>query len=398
MPNQFLSDEFGDIEDYFVTDYWLIDQFVGDTLWGWGQNFDGQLGTNDLTTRSIPITTFAGGTTWKQVAGGRSSRAAIKTDGSLWTWGRNNLGQLGLNDVTYRSIPVTTFAGGTNWKSIASGGYHYVALKTDGTLWTWGDNNTGQLGTNNTTTRSTPVTTFAGGTNWKSVSSSLGFVNSTGHIAAIKTDGSLWLWGRNDAGQLGDNTTTQRNTPVTTFLGGTTWKSVVAGYRCTAAIKTDGSLWTWGSNGSGQLGVNDTNGRTTPVTTFAGGNNWKSVGSEAAHILAIKSDGTLWGWGFNLYGQLGNFSNTDRSTPVTTFSGGTNWKSVAGNIEHSAALKTDGTLWVWGRGDSGRLGTNDTTNRSTPVTTFAGGNNWKQVSCGRFDTAAIQSGLNVDLS
>ena len=168
MSSNFNSPE-GNLEDYFVDEYFLIDQFVGDTLWTWGRNSYRTLGTNDGTHRSTPVTTFAGGTNWKQVDS-KYSTAAIKTDGTLWVWGYNNFGQLGINDTTNRSTPVTTFAGGTNWKSVACGVLHSAAIKTDGTLWTWGYNNYGQLGTNDTDPKSTPVTTFAGGTNWKQVS------------------------------------------------------------------------------------------------------------------------------------------------------------------------------------------------------------------------------------
>jgi alpha-tubulin suppressor-like RCC1 family protein len=229
MPNQFLSPE-GDIENYFVTEYWLIDQYVGDTLLTWGSGTGGQLGDNTIISRSTPVTTFAGGTNWKQVGGGGYHTAAIKTDGTLWSWGSNNFGQLGDNTATQRNTPVTTFAGGTNWKQVAGGYNHTAAVKTDGTLWTWGLNTSGQLGDNTTITKSTPVTTFAGGTNWKQVAG--GYI----HTAAIKTDGTLWTWGRNSSGQLGDNTNINRSTPVTTFAGGTNWKQVAGGNNHTAAV------------------------------------------------------------------------------------------------------------------------------------------------------------------
>jgi len=384
MPNQFLSDEFGDIEDYFVTDYRLIDNFVGDTLWVWGYNNNGQLGVNDTNTRTTPVTTFAGGTTWKQISCGNNHTAAIKTDGTLWTWGSSAQGQLGLNDTNTRTTPVTTFAGGTNWKQISCGSNHTAAIKTDGSLWVWGWNNFGGLGINvSGGDRKTPVTTFAGGTNWKSVDG-----GKRGHTVAIKTDGTLWGWGFNDFGQLGTNDAIDRSTPVTTFAGGTNWKSVAGGYSHTAAIKTDGSLWSWGKNDFGQLGNFTTTTRSTPVTTFAGGTNWKSVVSGTSGTLAIKTDGTLWNWGRN-EGRLGANDGTSlKNTPVTTFAGGTNWKSIASGTQ-SAAIKTDGTLWTWGVNPSGQLGTNDTTERQTPVTTFAGGNNWKQVS-GTSQTTAIK--------
>jgi alpha-tubulin suppressor-like RCC1 family protein len=450
MPNQFLSPE-GDLENYFITEYWLIDQYVGDTLWTWGSNGQGALGDNTVISRSIPVTTFAGGTNWKQVSCGREFIAAIKTDGTLWTWGRNLFGELGNNTTINRSTPVTTFAGGTNWKQVSSGGYHNAAIKTDGTLWTWGRNDYGQLGDNTTTQRNTPVTTFAGGTNWKQVASGLS------HTSAIKTDGTLWTWGRNTSGQLGDNTATSRSTPVTTFAGGTNWKQVACGQQFIAAIKTDGTLWTWGINTSGQLGRNpDTSPRLTPVTTFAGGTNWADTATGEPeelytltggynHNAAIKTDGTLWTWGFNTTGQLGDNTIINRSTPVTTlaggtnwkqvdcgrdhtaalnddgtnkvfylwglnsfgqlgtnwisqdnqilqtFAGGTNWKQVSGGGNHTAAIKTDGTLWTWGANGSGQLGDNTIITRSTPVTTFAGGTNWKQVAGGQNHTAAIKT-------
>jgi hypothetical protein len=356
----------------------------------WGTSTDGSIGTNNTTQQNVPVTTFAGGTDWKQVACGWNHTAAIKTDGSLWTWGRGTSGELGNFAITNRSTPVTTFAGGNNWKQVSCGDNHVAAIKTDGSLWTWGNGADGRLGTNNTITRSTPVTTFAGGNDWKQVSA------RNASTAAIKTDGSLWTWGKNGYGQLGDNTTTSRSTPVTTFAGGTNWKSVDC-EQLSAAIKTDGSLWTWGRNNSGQLGINNTDNRSTPVTTFAGGNTWKSV-TCGGHTAAIKTDGTLWMWGANFVAQLGDGTLGGKSTPVTTSAGGTNWKSVAVGNRHTAAIKTDGTLWVWGNNVEGQLGTNNLTRGDNPRTTFAGGNNWKSVSSGGYHTAAIKSGLNVDLS
>ena len=449
MPNQFLSPE-GDLENYFVTEYQLIDQYIGDQLWTWGDGNLGKLGHNTQTDKSTPVTTFAGGTNWKQVSSGHSHTAAIKTDGTLWIWGYNFSGPLGNNTTTEKSTPVTTFAGGTNWKQVSSGGSHTAAIKTDGTLWTWGLGSSGRLGDNTTTSKSTPVTTFAGGTNWKQVSA--GF----NHCAAIKTDGTLWTWGYGGEGQLGDNTATNKSTPVTTFAGGTNWKQVStsrehcaaiktdgtlwtwglgtsgqlgrlssnpnrltpvttfaggttwadtstaepedlytisSGGSCTAAIKTDGTLWTWGFASFGKLGDNTTTSKVTPVTTFAGGTNWKQVSAGDGHCAAIKTDGTLWTWGFGTYGRLGDNTSTSKFTPVTTFAGGTNWKQVSsGFFRFCAAIKTDGTLWTWGRGDTfGQLGNNAVTDKFTPVTTFAGGTNWKQVSSGGYHCAAIKT-------
>jgi len=397
MPNQFNSPE-GDLENYFVSEYWLIDQWVGDTLWTWGSGASGQLGHNTTTNRCTPVTTFAGGSNWKQVACGDNA-AAIKTDGTLWTWGGNPAGQLGDNTVVGKFTPIQTSAGGSNWKQVAIsiGGNSTAAIKTDGTLWIWGQGTNGQLGDNTAITKSTPVTTFAGGTNWKQVA------NGTSHSAAVKTDGTLWTWGVNTNGQLGDNTTTTRSTPVTTFLGGTNWKQVACGQNHTAAIKTDGTLWTWGQGSSGQLGDNIGIARTTPVTTIVGGSNWKQVSCGSNHTAAIKTDGTLWTWGLGANGQLGRNSDAAaRRTPITTFAGGTNWADTAtgapeelytfGGYNYTVAIKTDGTLWAWGQGTSGQLGDNAAITRSTPVTTFLGGTNWKQVGAsGGSHVAAIKT-------
>jgi alpha-tubulin suppressor-like RCC1 family protein len=389
MPSpggQFFSDEFGDIEDYFVSDYQLIDQYIGDQLWNWGFNSSGQLGVNDTIYRSTPVTTILGGTNWKQV----SFNSAIKTDGTLWLWGNNSYGQLGVNNTASRSIPVTTILGGTNWKSVFSRGSQTItAIKTDGTLWVWGRNEFGQLGVNDTITRSTPVTTILGETNWKSVSC------RDGNTAAIKTDGTLWTWGGNASGQLGINDRTERSTPVTTILGGTNWKSVVCGSFCIAAIKTDGTLWVWGSNSLGELGLNNRAFRSIPVTTILGGTNWKSVDIADSATVAIKTDGTLWVWGRNEFGQLGVNDTIIRSTPVTTILGGTNWKSAISEGFNTAAIKTDGTLWTWGYNDNGQLGVNDLTNRNTPVTTILGGNNWKSLSGNSVVITAITAGVEI---
>ena len=378
-------------KDYLISVYPSIGEQIGipPELWTWGRNGNGQLGINDTTTRSTPITTSAGGTNWKQVSSSGYHTAAIKTDGTLWIWGRGANGRLGTNNVNDSSTPVTTFAGGTNWKQVSAGGSHTAALKTDGTLWTWGSGDSGRLGNAVTTgSISTPVTTFAGGTNWKQVS------GGGGITAAIKTDGTLWVFGSANLRALGNGKTIgDISTPITTFAGGTNWKQVSAGNSHTAAIKTDGTLWTWGDGGYGRLGNASLPDVSTPVTTFAGGNNWKQVNAGNALTAAIKTDGTLWTWGRGTYGRLGNGATAGNiSTPVTTFAGGTNWKQVSTKSgTHTAAIKTDGTLWVWSRNIYGQLGTNDATARSTPVTTFAGGTNWKQVSSGGDHTAAIKS-------
>lgn len=363
--------------------------FTQGGLWMWGRNSNGGLGDNSTTNRSSAVQITGGGPIWKQVATSNSSIAnfsgGIKTDGTLWMWGYNLDGCLGDNSLTTRSSPVQTVSAGTNWKQLAVSAAHSAAIKTDGTLWLWGFNNSGQLGDGTVTRRSSPVQTISAGTNWSYVSA------GSGQVTAIKSDGTLWLWGNNDNGELGDNSITHRSSPVQTVSGGNNWAQVSAGLNNVAAIKTDGSLWIWGDNFFGQLGSGNLTKQSSPVQTVSGGNNWKSVALGRYHAAAVKTDGTLWLWGSNITGQLGDNTRTHRSSPVQTVSGGTDWSTVsAGNL--TVATKTDSTLWVWGNNNSGALGTGNITHRSSPVQTTAGGSNWKTAVAG-FETAG---GIRID--
>ena len=342
-------------------------------LWGWGYGSSGGIGDNSITNKSSPVQTIAGGANWKQVATVGNSSAAIKNDGTLWAWGSNNNGQLGDGTITNRSSPVQTIARGNDWKQVAM--YtHIAAIKNDGTLWMWGTNNVGQLGDNTTTNRSSPVQTIAGGNTWKQVAA------GNGSTAAIKTDGTLWTWGSNNYGQLGDTTFVNKSSPVQTVARGTAWSQVAIGGTHMGAIKTDGTLWMWGSGTYGELGNLSIAITSSPVQTVAGGNNWKQLATGIGYSAAIKTDGTLWTWGYNGSGELGDSTAISRSSPVQTIAGGTNWKQVRLGNGLTAAIKADGTLWIWGGNQWGSLGDNTITNRSSPVQTIAGGTNWKDVA------------------
>lgn len=369
-----------DFDELFVRS----DIFSEGGLWGWGLNSSGQLGNNTITDVSSPVQTVAGGTNWKLVSSGFSGyTTAIKTDGTLWLWGINTNGQLGTGNRTSRSSPVQTIAGGNNWKLVSAGDEHTGAIKTDGTLWLWGSNIFVQLGDNTTASKSSPVQIFGGGTNWKLVSC------GTYHSVAIKTDGTAWAWGTNSSGQLGDNTVSPKSSPVQTISTGTNWKTISAGGFYSMAIKTDGTLWSWGQNSYGQLGDNTITNRSSPVQTISAGTNWKQVSCGLNHTAAIKTDGTLWLWGRNLYGGLGDNTTQSRSSPVQTIVGGTNWKQVSLGNFTTSAIKTDGTLWSWGYNPFGQLGDGTTTDRSSPVQIITGGTNWKLVSVGDFHMTTV---------
>jgi alpha-tubulin suppressor-like RCC1 family protein len=387
MP--FISGPDGDLKTAFVSDAFLLDQFVGNTLFTWGYNPFGGLGDNTGTNRSNPVQTVAGGINWKSVVGGLYHTAALKTDGTLWCWGYNTTyGSLGDNTTVGKQSPVQTTSFGTNWKQVSAGSSHTAAIKTDGTLWSWGRNSYGALGDNTIAHKSSPVQTIAYGTNWKQVD------GGVYHTAAIKTDGTLWCWGYNNVGQLGDNTVAHKSSPIQTIAYGTNWKQVSTGITLTVAIKTDGTLWCWGQNTTGQLGDNTGAGgsKSSPVQTITFGTNWKQVACGRLHTAAIKTDGTLWCWGENVSGGLGDNTSTSRSSPVQTIVFGTNWKQVECGYRYTTAIKTDGTLWTWGLNQYGGLGDNTIVSKSSPVQTTAYGTNWKQVACGYYHTAAVTNG------
>lgn len=372
------------LEEYLVP----AEYFTQGGLWTWGDGATyGQLGTNSSIAVSSPVQTIASGSNWKQISHSWTHMAAVKSDGTLWLWGYNGFGGLGDNTSTARSSPVQTVAAGTDWKLVSAGSYSTAAIKTDGTLWTWGYNAFGAIGDNTTTDRYSPVQTIAGGNTWRQVSCGKYFAST----AAIKTDGTLWTWGYGGYGALGTNDTSTRSSPVQTIAAGTNWKFVDAGAYYMAAIKTDGTLWLWGRNNYGQLGDGTTTNNPSPVQTVSAGTNWKQVSCGYRTVASIKTDGTLWLWGANEYGQLGDNTRTPKSSPVQTVAGGSNWKTVAVGRQHTAAVKTDGTLWMWGVSSAGQLGINAAINahKSSPVQTVAGGSNWKQVACGQYTTVAI---------
>ena len=325
------------------------------TLWAWGNNGNGQLGLGDTTQRTTPIKVGAD-TNWSSVSSASSYTLAKKTDGTLWAWGYNDYGQLGLGTTTQMNAPaqIGTL---TNWASVSCGWSHTLAIKADGTLWAWGNNGNGQLGLGTTTQMNAP-TQIGTLTNWASVSC------GAYQTLAKKTDGTLWAWGHNSVGQLGLGTTTQINTP-TQVGSATEWASVSNGSSYTLAKKTDGTLWAWGSNSGGYLGLGTTTQVNTP-TQVGSATEWVSVSCGWSHTLAIKTDGTLWAWGNNYKGELGLGDTLQRTTPIKVGTDA-NWSSVSCGANQTLAIKADGTLWAWGANDNGPLGLGDTTQRTTPM-------------------------------
>jgi alpha-tubulin suppressor-like RCC1 family protein len=392
------------------------------SLWAWGSNSYGQLGSGTNTQYPAPvrisldtdwaISTVAdndaididfillsekenekrlvmaadGPFTIKSVSANNGFTVAVKTNGSLWAWGWNQFGQLGdgttTSTITDRRTPARIGAG-NDWEAVATGNGFTVALKTDGSLWAWGWNQFGQLGNNKGGEDEMETTPIQIGydTDWLAVSA------GDRHTVAIKSDGSLWAWGCNEFGELGNGTTTNSKVPVRIGTGND-WLIVCAGGSGTLAIKTDGSLWGWGYNGSGALGNGTTTDANTVPVEIEPGTTWQAVSIDGGHTVAIKTDGSLWACGYNMYGQIGNDTKTNSSVPIK-IGNGNDWLAVSAGRWHTIAIKTDNCLWAWGSNEYVQLGDGTTTHRYAPVQ-IGTGNDWQAVSAGRMHTMAIK--------
>ena len=329
-------------------------------LWNCGSNDQGQLAQGNTTVRSSPVQIGAL-TDWPTVSSRDRSVSAIKSDGTLWSWGMNNVGQLGVGDTTNTSSPVQVGAL-TDWDKLACGFQTTATIKTDGTMWLFGSGKYGALGDGTTVDKSSPVQMGAL-TTW----SKIGYGYGAG--IAIKTDGTLWTWGTNWYGQMGIGTSGNTYNSPNQVGALTDWSFPTAGggdVGFDLCVKTDGTLWAWGRNDKGQLGTNNTTDYSSPVQVGAL-TDWAEVqAGEDDWTAALKTDGTIWAWGEGSAGQLGQGNTTDYSSPVQV-GALTTWSKISTAYNIFYALKTDGTVWAWGAGNDGALGQGNTTSYSSPV-------------------------------
>lgn len=338
------------------------------TLWCWGYNSDGELGVGDTFPRTSP-TQVGAASDWLSVTvgelhtcgirkGSGSQDGVLTKGGMMWCWGANADGQLGVGDTSQRTTPsrVGSLAG---WTSASAGGAHTCGLRVDQTLWCWGENGDGQLGIGDLVNRLTPVEVATD--SWSSIST------GAAHTCGIETtaEGTLWCWGGNEDGQLGVGDTTDRLRP-TQVSPGSTWLRVENGGAHTCAIESTGFLWCWGYNLHGQLGLGDTDQRNSPSQVGSSG-DWVTIGGGNLHTCAIQSDHSLWCWGWNRFGQLGTGDLKNWVVPVQIEAPATSWKTVSGGDFHSCGLGKHQALWCWGFNGSGQLGLGDTATRLVPT-------------------------------
>jgi alpha-tubulin suppressor-like RCC1 family protein len=339
------------------------------SLEAWGHNGAGQLGDGTNISRSSPV----------QISGlsGISSISAANhtmavKDGNVWTWGWNDYGQLGDGTKTSRSQPATV-SGLSNMVSVAAGHVFSVALKADGTVWTWGTSADGRLG------RPTPTTDiYPTPGQVPTLSNVIAISAGYHHALALKNDGSLWAWGLNLNGQIGDGTVGMSNLKQTPVKVLDDVAAMTAGEASSLAIKHDGSLWAWGDNRYGQLGDGTFSSSYAPKRIMFG---VRSVSLRTFTTLIVKADNSLWACGWNGYGQIGDNSKTDVSTPTKVLE---NIALPVAASPFSAALKTDGTILTWGNNSFGTLGDGASIFKNTPaLVAAANGNRFTAITAGQ---------------
>ena len=362
-------------------------------VWAWGANLIGELGDGTNDDKSLPVQVKGPGgegimTGITAIAAGYSHTVVLDENGNVWAWGANHAGQLGDGTNDHANTPVQVIASKgdgflTGVTAIAAGGDFSVALKEDGSVWTWGHNYFGQLGIGTSgagTNMNRPVRVK--GPKGTFLEGIVAVAGGSSHSVALDEDGQVWTWGMNNYGQLGDGTNDDRSLPVQVkgpggkgFLTNVT--VVCAGGYHTVALGEDGKARAWGYNASGQLGDGTDINKNTPVVVKAPEGEGALAGMEKIfggghHSIALGQDGSVWTWGNNNSGQLGDGTSVRKTRPVQVKGlGGDEFLegiiAVAGGAQHTIALDLYGAIWTWGSNECGQLGDGTDIYKNTPV-------------------------------
>jgi alpha-tubulin suppressor-like RCC1 family protein len=354
----------------------------GGSLFAWGDSSNGHLGDGQTVTDfSSPIQ--IGASNWKTIASGGNGLSggghtlAIRADGLLFAWGDNGLGQLGDGTTVAKSSPIQI--GGSSWIAVSCMGAGSLALRSDGLLFAWGAGGLGEIGDGSAVNRSSPVQ--IGASTWRRIAT----CQDTGF--AIRSDGLLFAWGSNGNGEIGDGTITSKSSPVQ--IGASTWSELAgpgANNVNIAAIRSDGLLFMWGANNNGNIGDGTIVPKSSPVQI--GSSSWASVSLGNGGTMAVRVDGLLFTWGAGTFGELGDGTIVSKSSPVQI--GSSRWASVHATASRFA-IDVEGRLFAWGGNGSGQLGDGTIVGKSSPVQ--IGASQWVRISGG--STATFNSFFTI---
>ncbi len=359
------------------------------TAWCWGDNHSGQFGDGTNNNSNVPVQVAGSNTDWSTIDTGASSTCATKTDGTGWCWGDNSFGQNGDGTNNNSNVPVQVAGSNTDWSTIEAGDSHTCGIRTDGRAWCWGLNYWGYLGDGTRTDSNIPVQVIGGHTDWTSI--------ETGAAScAIKSTGTAWCWGWNGSGQLGDGTVLNYSDVPLQLESNVVWVQVAAGASASCKRSQLGVVWCWGNNEFGQLGTGDTISRPNPTPLLIGNSAapglgyWDDITAGSRHTCGRKADGTVWCWGYNVEGRLGDGTTTNATTPVQVDGGHTDWTAIEAGSAHSCGLRSDGTAWCWGDNSSGQLG-NGTTNDSSVPVLVSGNHSFTSITTGDAHSCAVRT-------
>lgn len=297
---------------------------------------------------------------YSDISSGNYFNLGIKPDGSIWGWGSSVFGQMGNGSEADFYSP-TQISSATDWQKLVCGQYNTFVIKSNGTMWCSGTNSTGQLGIGSTVNYTNTFTQIGTDSNWSQVAPSNSFT------IALKANGTLWGWGQNDLYQMGNGTCCSNRLSPGQIGTDSDWVMVeTSGVRTGLALKNNGTLWGWGGNASGLVGPSNIGFRQYP-TQLSLDNDWVSITSGNGHALALKTNGTLWGWGYGGQGQTGDDLPEAYFRDIPVQVGTSTWIYISAGFNSSYGIKSDGTLWAWGLNDTGQLGDGTTVNRRQPV-------------------------------
>jgi alpha-tubulin suppressor-like RCC1 family protein len=346
--------------------------------YGFGANAQGQVGHGQSGDATGPVLVANGARAstdrWLMVSAGGAHSLALGSDGKVYAWGGNASGQLGDGTTSDRSRAVVVGGGdipvGVSLQQVSAGGSHSLGLGSDGKVYAWGANGYGQLGDGTLTERTRPVAVSAG-----EIPSGVTITEVRAgreHSLALGSDGKVYAWGRNGSGQLGDGTVESRSLPVAVVVGSVRYSGIAAGRFHSLGLATDGKVYGWGGNGFGQLGDGTTDGRLEPVLASGLSGLAQGVSAGWVHSVVLGVDGKAYAWGGNNTGQLGDGTVAEHSTAVAVLGISVNLKSVVAGGEYSLGLGNDGVVYGWGANESGQLGDGTKVNRRSAVAGLRG--------------------------